>query len=123
MSERGSRSKLLAELSDEELRAEANRRRRRRGGGDARLGRDRSEMRERLRRRGGVPSRLKRYYANLELTPGSGLDEVREAYERLREKYHPRRHAADPEKAEAAQTLLDSLTEAYRELRDHLRDG
>ncbi len=121
MSERGARAELVAALSDEELRAEAERRRRRRGGRDTRLGRDRSAARERLARRGGLSSRMRGYYANLELAPGATMDEVRAAYGRLREKYHPRHHEGDAEKIAAAQTLLDGLTEAYAAVRDHLR--
>ncbi|MEO0322202.1 MAG: DnaJ domain-containing protein, partial [Myxococcota bacterium] len=100
---------------------EAERRRRRRGGRDARLGRDRSAERDRLARRGGLSARLRGYYANLELTPGASLDDARAAYGRLREKYHPRHHAGDEDKAATAQTLLDGLAEAYSAVRDHLR--
>ena len=69
--------------------------------------------------RRGVPSRdpeLTRYYANLELPDGAGLDAVREARRRLLKRYHPDLHSADPEKKRTATQLAQGLNRAYDEL-------
>ena len=69
--------------------------------------------------RRGVPSRdpeLTRYYANLELPDGAGLDAVREARRRLLKRYHPDLHSADPEKKRTATQLTQGLNRAHDEL-------
>ena len=69
--------------------------------------------------RRGVPSRdpeLTRYYANLELPDGVGLDAVREARRRLLKRYHPDLHSADPEKKRTATQLAQGLNRAHDEL-------
>ena len=69
--------------------------------------------------RRGVPSRdpeLTRYYANLELPDGAGLDAVREARRRLLKRYHPDLHSADPEKKRTATQLAQGLNRAHDEL-------
>ncbi len=102
----GPSGKPLAELSDDELRA------------------------ERARRRGEEPSpderptlqRVKQYLANLELGPDATWPEVERAYRRLRDRYRPDKHAASPERHQAAQDLADSLGRAYRGLRRYFGD-
>ena len=67
----------------------------------------------------GVPSRdpeLTRYYANLELPYGAGIDAVREAWRRLLKRYHPDLHSADPEKKQTATQLAQGLNRAHDEL-------
>ncbi len=69
--------------------------------------------------RRGVPSRdpeLTRYYANLELSYGAGIDAVREARRRLLKRYHPDLHSADPEKKRTATQLAQGLNRAHDEL-------
>ncbi len=73
--------------------------------------------------RQGVPSRdpkLTRYYANLELSYGAGIDAVREARRRLLKRYHPDLHSADPEKKQVATQLAQGLNRAHDELVSHL---
>ncbi len=103
----GPAGKPLAELTDQELLA------------------------ERARRRGEEPSeearptwqRVKQYLANLELSPGATWPEVERAYQRLRDRYHPDKHAADADRHETAQELTDSLARAYRGLRRYFRES
>ena len=67
----------------------------------------------------GVSSRdpeLTRYYANLELPYGAGVDAVREARRRLLKRYHPDLHSADPEKKQIATQLAQGLNRAHDEL-------
>ena len=113
-----SRDKALADLSDAELEAEAERRRRRRRGrGDVPV-----PNRTASRREGGLDrATMKRYLKSLELESGATLDEVRDAYLALLDKYDPDKHSGDPEKYDAAKRVTDSLTEAYRALREHLK--
>jgi hypothetical protein len=55
----------------------------------------------------------------LEVSADATLDEVRGAYATLARRYHPRSLGAG-DKAYAAQTLLDSLTDALEVLEAHL---
>lgn len=117
-------------LSDEDLRAELDRRRRQREREAAeRRVRERAERaaRERLQREGAgrtstprppgaVDPRLARYYAQLEVPFGADLETVKRGYRRLMRKYHPDRHTKDPEKQRIATQLSQALGEAYREL-------
>ncbi len=63
---------------------------------------------------------LARYYANLELPYGAGLDTVREAWRQLVKKYHPDLHSADEQKQRTATELVQGLNRAYEELARHL---
>ncbi|KPK16543.1 MAG: hypothetical protein AMJ62_04870 [Myxococcales bacterium SG8_38] len=99
----GPRGKKLSELTDRELLEERRRRQ----------GEPQSQE-----KRPGWP-RVKQYLANLELSPGATWPDVERAYERLLERYHPDRHAADPERYRAAQELTESLSSAYQALRRH----
>ena len=109
------------ELSDEELEAELQKRRRARaakGGGPTapteggRVARA-LEAIEKERE-------LARYYANLELKPGASLADVKRKYEELIAKYHPEKHAGDPERFRAATELAAQLTRAYTVLSERL---
>jgi hypothetical protein len=101
----GAAAKTLAELSDEELLEE---RARSRG--------------ERSTSESGLSwKRVKQYLANLELNPGATWPEVERAYERLRERYDPEKHEADPARFRAAEELNASLASAYQALRRYFR--
>ena len=63
---------------------------------------------------------LARYYANLELPYGAGLDAVHETWRRLVKKYHPDLHSANEHKKRIATELLQGLNRAYEELAKHL---
>ncbi len=63
---------------------------------------------------------LARYYANLEVPYGAGLDTVRGAWRRLVKEYHPDLHSADEQKKHTATELVQGLNRAYEELTKHL---
>jgi DnaJ like chaperone protein len=102
----GRSQRPLSELSDDELEEELLRRRRERASGKRRTNDDASPL----------DKRVAQFYANLELTPGATLDEVKSAYRRLMSKYHPDKHMGDPAKHRAASDLAQELTRAYRTL-------
>ncbi len=63
---------------------------------------------------------LARYYANLELPYGAGLDTVHRTWRRLVKKYHPDLHSVDEQKKRTATELVQGLNRAYEELARHL---
>ena len=63
---------------------------------------------------------LVRYYANLTLPYGTGLDTVARTWGRLGKKYHPDRYSADEDKKRIATDLVQGLNRAYEELARHL---
>lgn len=69
------------------------------------------------------PPEIQRYYANLELPLGASADEVKAAYRRLMRRYHPDRHAADPERARVANQVAQQLRTAYEGLLLYLGEG
>jgi len=69
---------------------------------------------------GGISPELRRAYANLELEPPSTLDEAKKAWRKLMTRYHPDRHQSDPKKTEVATQVAARLTDAYRQVREHL---
>ena len=97
----GPSGKMLADLSDDELRQEQARRR-----GDPASSETKPSWR-----------RVKQYLANLELSPGATWPEIERAYKRLRDRYSPEKHEGHPERHETAQELSGSLTNAYQALR------
>lgn len=101
--------KRVAELSDAELEAELVRRRKARAEARSVAGpiasasdRDNPERQQ-----------LVQYYANLELPPFASAEDVRRAYKELVRRYHPDKHAGDPERQKIAGELVQSLTKAY----------
>ena len=52
------------------------------------------------------------YLANLELSSGASLREIRSAYKRMIKKYHPDLHAQDEKKREYAKLITQRLNEA-----------
>lgn len=101
--------RTVADLSDEELEAELLRRRRER----ARTRSEAGPLAATHDRDNPERQRLLQYYANLELPPFAPLDDVKRAYRELMRRYHPDRHAGDPERQKAAHELAQSLTRAY----------
>ena len=101
----GPNGKKLAELTDQELRAERARRRGEQPVDEGRL----------------TLQRVKQYLANLELSPGATWPEVERAYERLRSRYSPDKHKGHPERHETALELNESLARAYQALRRYFR--
>ena len=68
----------------------------------------------------GLDPELARYYANLEVPYGSDLETVERAWKRLLRKYHPDRHATDPDRQRIANDLVKELNRAYAELKRRL---
>ena len=116
------RSELAARLSERRWVAGVRRPRRPAASREqGRTGRDDTRARGEAAAAGGrgVPAQdpeLTRYYANLELPYGAGIDAVREARRRLLKQYHPDLHSADPEKKQIATQLAQGLNRAHDEL-------
>lgn len=123
----------LEEMSDDELKAELERRRKehaeRAQSGERRpaeaprprasspsIGVDLSDLSPDKRRK------FRQYYANLELPFGSDLAEVKQAYRRLMRQYHPDKHQNDPARRQLATQLSQKLTVAYNELSQNLKN-
>ncbi len=66
---------------------------------------------------------LARDYANLEIAPGAGEEEIRTAYKRLLVKYHPDRFASDPEKQNIATEVTTKLNESYKRIISACKDS
>ena len=108
--------KTISELSDAQLEQELLRRRRARAQGRSETGR----ATHTTDRDNPEKKQLLQFYANLELAPGASLEDVKRAYRELIKRYHPDRHASDPERARIATELVQSLTKAYEALTKHL---
>ncbi len=72
-----------------------------------------------MKKRRGV-SEADQAYRLLELSPGATLDVVRDRYFELAQRYHPRTIGDSADKAYAAQTVLETLTDALEILETHL---
>lgn len=110
---------LLEDEGDDDLRSVGGR-----VGKRARVVRDAAEEAwekayQEAKRRPGYTATLaeevecRRWYRILELEPGASVAEVKAAYRRMLRKYHPDRHARDPEKFAAATELMRRITEAH----------
>ena len=64
---------------------------------------------------------LAKYYANLEIPPGSTLEEAKAAWKRSLKKYHPDLHSSDSAKREIAAELTRGLNEAYSAIEKELK--
>ncbi|MEE9384713.1 MAG: DnaJ domain-containing protein [Nannocystaceae bacterium] len=62
---------------------------------------------------------LARWHETLEIDASVSDIELRRAYRRLINQYHPDRYATDPPKYRAATEVARKLTEAYNGLREH----
>jgi DnaJ-domain-containing protein 1 len=56
-------------------------------------------------------------YANLEVPFGADIDTVRRSYKRLMLKYHPDKHAGDPEKQKIALEITKKVNESFERIR------
>ena len=66
-----------------------------------------------------MPIAVRRAFRALEVAPGTRFDQVSRSYKRLIAEYHPDRHAANPQRAEAATEVSKRLNLAYRAIRDY----
>lgn len=58
-------------------------------------------------------------YANLEVPFGADINEVRASYKRLMLKYHPDKHAGDPEKQRLALEIAKKINQSFERIRNH----
>lgn len=70
----------------------------------------------------GSDSSIAKHYKTLDLPVGAPFDEVKKSYRTLMRKYHPDRHMGNPKKQKAATELTMRVTQAYKELEDHLKN-
>lgn len=81
---------------------------------------------ERLRQEVGTQgpmahlAEVRRAYARLEVPFGSDLEVVRRSYRQLMRRYHPDRHASDPQRERVATEISQKLTVSYNLLVDYL---
>ena len=73
--------------------------------------------------RSAMPQQLKTDYANLEVPPGSSMEVVRKNYKRLLVKYHPDRHASDPERFETATRVTQKINESFQRIKKYDQTG
>lgn len=71
------------------------------------------------RGRTGVPEAVRHALADLELSEGASMEEIRRAYRSQLVMYHPDRHAGDTERHRTASEVTRRLTLAYRLLCDY----
>tara|TARA_B100000686_G_C16211576_1_gene675702 strand:- start:248 stop:616 length:369 start_codon:yes stop_codon:yes gene_type:complete len=69
-----------------------------------------------------TPDSLAQYYANLEIPPGSSLEETRSAWKRMLKKYHPDLHSSNAGRRETAEELTRRLNEAYQTIEKELEN-
>ncbi len=61
---------------------------------------------------------LRKDYANLEVPFGATIDEVRASYKRLMIKYHPDKHAGDPERQKIALEIAKKVNQSFERIRN-----
>lgn len=66
---------------------------------------------------GGMPASLRRDFRNLEVPVGAPLAEVRSSYKRLMARFHPDRHADNPEKLRTATEVTKELNQSFARIR------
>jgi len=66
------------------------------------------------------PEELRQDYANLEIPFGAGIEEVKASYKKLVLRYHPDKHAGDPEKLRIATEITKKINESFERIRSRL---
>ncbi len=66
-----------------------------------------------------VDESLRQDYANLEVPFGASIEEVRRSYKSLILKYHPDKHAGDPEKQRVALEITKKINASFERIRAH----
>ena len=87
-----------------------------------------TESEGRTRRQSARPRRpvdesLRQDYANLEVPFGADMDTVRKSYKKLVLKYHPDRHAGNPEKQRAALEITKKINQSFERIRAQHEGG
>ncbi len=62
---------------------------------------------------------LRQDYANLEVPFGASIEEVRRSYKSLILKYHPDKHAGNPEKQRVALEITKKINASFERIRAH----
>ena len=62
---------------------------------------------------------LRQDYANLEVPFGADIEDVRASYKRLMLKYHPDKHAGNPEKQRLALEIAKKINQSFERIRNH----
>ena len=70
-----------------------------------------------------VDESLRQDYANLEVPFGADIDVVRTSYKRLMMKYHPDKHAGNPEKQKMALEISKKINESFERIRSRQEKG
>ena len=105
--------KAIGELSDADLRREAEARRRARRGGRG------AEPAARPAGPPPAPDQVRKHYASLELEPGASKAEVQDRYLELLDRYDPDRQK-DAAKRAVAEELSRKLRDAYQGIKSYL---
>jgi DnaJ-domain-containing protein 1 len=66
---------------------------------------------------------LRQDYANLEVPFGADIDTVRKSYKTLIMRYHPDKHAGDPEKQRLALEITKKVNQSFEKIRSRHEDG
>ena len=66
-----------------------------------------------------VDESLRTDFASLEVPFGADMEEVRTSYKRLMLKYHPDRHAGDPEKQRIALEIAKKINQSFERIRSY----
>ncbi len=74
-------------------------------------------------RAGSPPESLRADYANLEVPFGADSETVRRSYKRLVLRYHPDRHAGDPEKLRVATEITKKVNQSFERIRSFQEPG
>jgi hypothetical protein len=78
---------------------------------------DRGEGRQARRPRPPADESLRQDYANLEVAFGADIDTVRKSYKTLMMRYHPDKHAGNPEKQRVALEITKKINESFERIR------
>ena len=70
-----------------------------------------------------VDESLRPDYANLEVPFGSDIEMVRKSYKSLMLKYHPDKHAGDPQKQRIALEITKKINESFERIRARHEGG
>jgi DnaJ-domain-containing protein 1 len=70
-----------------------------------------------------LDDRLRSDYANLEVPYDSDIEAVKASYKRLVLKYHPDKHAADPERQKIALEIMKKINQSFERIRSRHEGG